>query len=118
MPPKRRRKLATLARVCQWNTRRYDNMSATVYDIITDRIIGSLKQNVVPWRVPWVSRPPMNLLSKKPYRGVNVFLLSASRFTSPYWVTYRQAQAKGGQVRKGEKSTPVIFWKVFDNQKE
>ena len=93
-------------------------MSATVYDVITSRIIDSLKQNVIPWRIPWTMKAPTNLVSKRPYRGVNVFLLSASRFTSPYWLTYRQAEAKGGHVRKGEKSTPVVFWKVFDNAKE
>jgi antirestriction protein ArdC len=92
-------------------------MSINVYDIVTERIIKSLEAGVVPWRVPWVSRAPMNFISKKPYRGVNVFLLSTARYTSPYWLSYRQAAGKGGQVRKGEKSTPVIFWKMGDDRK-
>lgn len=93
-------------------------MSLNVYEVITQRIIDSLEQGVVPWRTPWVSHAPMNLISKKPYRGVNVFLLSASRMTSPYWLTFRQAKGKGGSVRKGEHGTPVIFWKVYDNADE
>jgi antirestriction protein ArdC len=88
-------------------------MSLNVYEIITERIIQSLENNVVPWRTPWKSEAPKNLISKKPYRGVNVLLLSTARHTSPYWLTYRQARSKGGFVKKGEKSTPIIFWKVF-----
>lgn len=93
-------------------------MSGTVYDVITSRILDSLKQNVVPWRTPWKTSAPKNYISKKPYRGINVFLLSASRYTSPWWMSYRQAASKGGQVRKGEKSTPIIFWKVTDDPKD
>lgn len=92
-----------------------------VYEIITDRILDRLKAGVVPWRQPWRDstgntkrRPggnwPTNLVSGKPYRGCNVFLLAMQGYQSPLWVTYKQAQAKGGQVRKGEKATPVIFW--------
>lgn len=93
-------------------------MSLNVYEVITQRIIDSLEKGVVPWRTPWVSRAPMNLISKKPYRGVNVFLLGASRMTSPYWLTYRQARSKGGNVKKGEHGTPVIFWKVYNPEEE
>ena len=92
-------------------------MSIKVYEIITDRILQSLEKGVVPWRMPWHTSTPRNLISKKPYRGVNVFLLGMQRFTSSYFLTYNQAKAKGGQVRKGEKSTPVIFWKVGDSKK-
>ena len=51
---------------------------------------------------------------KKPYNGINYFLLSASKYVSPFWLTYRQATELGGHVRKGEESTIVIFWKVED----
>ncbi len=89
----------------------------SVYDIITERIIQHLEAGTVPWRRPWRSGPgsaPRNLVSGKPYRGVNVFLLLASGYSSPCWVTYRQARDRGGVVRKGEKGTPVIFWKWLD----
>jgi len=87
-----------------------------VYQIVTDRIIGMLEDGVVPWNKPWAtgSDAPMNLVSKKAYRGVNVWLLSCAGFSSPYWVSYKQATELGGQVRKGEKSTPVVYWKMFE----
>ncbi len=93
-------------------------MSLNVYEVITQRIVDSLEQGVVPWRTPWKSSAPKNLISKKPYRGVNVFLLSAMRHTSPYWLTFRQAKGKGGSIKKGEHGTPVIFWKVYNPEEE
>lgn len=93
-------------------------MSLNVYEIITQRIVDSLEQGVVPWRTPWRSQAPQNFLTKKPYRGVNVFLLNTMRHTSPYWLTYRQAKAKGGSVRKGEHGTPIVFWKVYNPEDE
>ena len=88
-----------------------------IYAIVTDKIINLLEQGVVPWRRPWTSAGlPRNLVSKKPYRGINYFLLSASKFVSPLWLTMRQANELGGHVRKGEESTAVVFWKI-DNVK-
>lgn len=86
-------------------------MSSNVYEIVTERILQSLDKGVVPWRQPWTSSLPKNLISKKTYRGVNIFLLGSQGFSSPYWLSYKQATSLGGQVRKGEKGTPVIFWK-------
>ena len=84
-----------------------------VYAIVTEKIINLLEQGLVPWRQPWIATGlPRNLISKKPYRGVNLFLLSASKFTSPYWLTLRQANQLGGFVRKGEESTLAVFWKI------
>ena len=92
----------------------------TVYGIVTERIVALLEQGTIPWQKPWASNGedclPRNLLSKKPYRGVNVFLLHAMSYESPYWVTFKQAQELGGNVRKGEKACPVVFWKWLDAQ--
>jgi antirestriction protein ArdC len=86
-----------------------------VYAIVTEKIINLLENGVVPWRRPWTSAgQPRNLVSKKPYRGVNLFLLSASKYVSPFWLTMRQANELGGHVRKGEESTVVVFWKIED----
>jgi len=86
-----------------------------VYAIVTEKIINLLEQGVVPWRKPWISTGlPSNLVSKKHYRGVNYFLLSATKYVSPYWLTMRQANQVGGHVSKGEESTIVVFWKVED----
>jgi len=87
-------------------------MSNTVYQIITDHIIEKLESGTVPWHRPWKSRGyPINLISKKPYRGVNVFLLGCSGYVSPYWLSYKQAQDLRGNVKKGEKASIAVFWK-------
>lgn len=93
-----------------------------VYQIITDRILAHLERGTVPWHKPWsrgadgAVQLPTNLVSKKAYRGVNVFLLGVSAFSSPYWVSFKQALDLGGNVRKGEKGTPCVFWKVEKNE--
>jgi antirestriction protein ArdC len=86
------------------------------YDHITDRIIDLLSQGTVPWHKPWKASTglPRNLISKRPYRGINVFLLMAMSYESPYWLTFRQAIQLGGSVKKCEKSCPVVFWKQMD----
>ena len=86
-----------------------------VYAIVTEKIVNLLEQGIVPWRRPWTSIGlPRNLVSKRPYNGINYFLLSASKYVSPFWLTMRQANELGGHVRKGEESTIIIFWKVED----
>ncbi len=86
-----------------------------VYQIVTEKIINLLEKGVVPWRKPWSSAGlPSNLVSKKPYRGINHFLLSALKYVSPFWLTMRQANQLGGHVRKSEESTIVVFWKIED----
>lgn len=89
-----------------------------VYDVVNSRIMELLEQGTVPWKKPWnaVSNMPKNMISKKEYRGVNVFLLACMPYSSPYWMTYKQCQEKGGHVIKGSKSTPVIFWKWLDRK--
>ena len=88
-----------------------------VYQIVTDRITAQLEAGVVPWRKSWTTTgAPRNLASGKAYRGINVWLLFSTGFTSPYWLTYRQALERGGNVRKGEKGTLVVFWKLFQRK--
>jgi antirestriction protein ArdC len=89
--------------------------------MIADKILEALDKGVVPWHKPWKSNGfHTNLKSKRPYRGINVWLLEYSAavqgFTSPYWLSYKQAQAMGGQVRKGEESTVVIFYKTVEKK--
>lgn len=94
-----------------------DNNS--IYEKITDQIIAKLESGTIPWQKPWAGGGrPKNIVSKKQYRGINVFLLGCSRFNSPYWMTYKQAQEKGGQVRKGEKGQTVIFWKFLEKKED
>ena len=88
-------------------------MKNPAYDRITDRITALLEQGTVPWQKPWKARTglPRNFVSKHPYRGINVFLLLAMMYESPFWLTFRQVSQLGGSVRKGEKACPVVFWK-------
>src|SRR4030095_3250115 len=91
-------------------------MKADAFQVTTDRIIGLLEKGVVPWQKPWRSgqQMPRNLISKKDYRGVNVFLLHAMMYESPYWLTFNQAKELGGYIKQGEKACPVVFWKWLD----
>jgi len=86
------------------------------YQVVTDRIVSLLEQGTVPWQKPWQSGHllPRNLISQREYRGVNVFLLHAMSFESPYWLTFNQAKELGGNVKRGEKACPVVFWKWLD----
>lgn len=89
-----------------------------IYQTVTDRILQLLEAGTCPWRRSWSggSGIARNLVSKKPYRGINPFLLAASPFSSPYWLTYRQAVSLGGHVKRGEKSSMVVFWKMLDKK--
>jgi antirestriction protein ArdC len=88
-----------------------------VRDIVTEKILAMLSEGVVPWRRPWrlIGRN-RNLISKRPYRGINVWLLAGSEYSSPWWVTYRQAKKLGGNVRRGEKGTKIVFWKWLERK--
>lgn len=86
-----------------------------VEDVITQRIIEKLESGVVPWHKPWCDAgAPKNLITKKEYRGVNVFLLACAGYASPFWASYKQISELGGVVKKGEHGFPVVFWKFVD----
>src|SRR6266567_9049262 len=87
-----------------------------VYEIITEKIISQLEQGTAPWRKPWRTEMPMNLVSGKEYRGVNPFLLAPQGYGSRYWLTYNQAAKLGGHIRKGEKSSIVTFWNIGEEK--
>ncbi|MCU1338929.1 MAG: hypothetical protein JWO19_4510 [Bryobacterales bacterium] len=65
---------------------------------------------------------PINVISKKPYRGINTVCLwaaaQAKGYASGEWATYQQWQERGAQVRKGEKSTLIVFWKFANQSRE
>jgi len=88
-----------------------------VYQIITDRIIAQLEKGVVPWKQSWKNEGiPANLITLKPYRGINVMLLSSLGFSRNYFLTLNQLKNLGGTLKQGEKSTSVFFWKRFDEE--
>lgn len=98
-----------------------DARAADVYALVTERITTALDAGTVPWQKPWAAAGglPRNLASRRPYRGMNVLLLSLGQpYLSPWWLTYKQAQELGGHVRKGEKSSLVTFWKFREGKKD
>jgi antirestriction protein ArdC len=79
-----------------------------------------LESGVAPWNRPWrgAANQPRNLTTNREYRGINVFMLSAMGYTSPYWLTINQANKFGAHVRKGEHGTPIVFWKFGTREVE
>ncbi|PTA89146.1 DNA primase [Kosakonia sp. H7A] len=98
-----------------------------LYQQVTDKIILALENGVPPWRRPW--RPaqnvhggslPVNAVTGRAYSGINVPLLWMAAeehgYTSDRWLTFRQAKAAGGYVRKNETSALAIIYKPFEKQ--
>lgn len=85
----------------------------TPYSVITDKIIKVLESGTIPWRKPWRGRNsmPCNAVSKRPYHGINLLLLSLAPFIDHRWLTLRQANQLGGHVRSGERASIAVFWK-------
>lgn len=94
-----------------------------IYQEVTDRIITSLESGSVPWLRPWrdnnsgCSMEPYNAATGRPYNGINLLILGSMPYSDLGWMTFKQAQELGGNVRKGEHGTMVIFWK-FDRCKD
>lgn len=86
-----------------------------VYAEVTARIIEQLEQGVIPWRKPWItSGAAISHSTGKPYSLLNQILL-----TKPgEYVTFNQITAEGGHVKKGAKSSMVVFWKWIENEDE
>jgi len=95
-----------------------------VEEIITERIVKLLETGTVPWHKPWANRQtgadgfPRNAVSKRHYRGINVFILASQSYGSPCWLTYKEALALGGHVKAGEHGTPIVFWKWLSREIE
>ena len=94
------------------------------YEKITEQITSMLETGTVPWRKPWnaAGSAPTSLSTGKPYRGINVMILSMTAlvegYASPFWGTYKQITERGGQVNKGEKATHVTLWTKAESKKE
>lgn len=90
----------------------------SVYEIVTNQILEQLERGVVAWRKPWNTAPPRNLITQKPYRGINVFLLASQGYGAPHWLTFSQVQRLGGRVKQGAKSSLVTFWKIGEYRRQ
>jgi antirestriction protein ArdC len=88
---------------------------------VTNQILEMLEKGTAPWQKPWeagAAALPFNPTSDRSYRGGNALHLMATAarkgFTDLRWLTYRQAQENGWQVRQGEKGTQIEYWQFSD----
>lgn len=92
------------------------NPSKSVYQIITDMIVQKVEtEKELPWRMPWrtvaYNLPQQNFVSKKPYRGINRFLLNFfCPFSNPYFLTFNQIKQLKGELKKKAKSFIITYY--------
>lgn len=103
------------------------NDTKDIFQGVTDQIIAAIEAGAASYKMPWRTSggfpySPINAVSKKPYRGINIVILWAIAqergYQSGTWATFKQWQEMGAQVRKGEKSAHVVFWKFLDREAE
>lgn len=106
---------------------KFSKTRTDIYQTVTDNIIAALEAGVKPWSCPWqrvdgMSGLPSNYATGAAYSGMNIMLLwcSASKqgFSDSRWMTYKQAQAAGGQVRKAEHGTTAIFYTTLEKEND
>ena len=91
------------------------------HEQVADSLIKQLKQGTAPWQKPWKPGDPLLTLPNNPstgkrYRGINTVNLMSKGHSDPRWMTYKQASGLGAQVKKGEKSTQVQYWKFTEER--
>ncbi|MEH8806718.1 ArdC family protein, partial [Klebsiella pneumoniae] len=106
---------------------KFSKTGTDIYQIVTDNIIAALEAGVKPWSCPWqrvsgMPGLPSNYATGVAYSGMNIMLLwcSASKqgFSDSRWLTYKQAQAAGGQVRMREHGTTAIFYTTLEKEND
>jgi antirestriction protein ArdC len=99
-------------------------MKRDLYSDVTARILQQMEAGVLPWQRAWQSAGssmPMNAVTDRPYSGVNVLLFwmsASSGYARPRYLTFNQAKAAGGNVRKGEHGTKVYFFQAVDGRRQ
>jgi antirestriction protein ArdC len=103
-------------------------MKKDIYAQVTDKIIADLEQGELTWLKPWstenlngrIVRPLRH--NGLPYNGINVLMLWGAAleagFSSPHWMTFKQAQELGAYVRKGERGNPVVYANTMTKTEE
>jgi antirestriction protein ArdC len=103
--------------------------SASIYQEVTSRIVAEMEAGVLPWAQPWASSGegspfarPANVSTGRPYSGINILILWGAGFERgylcPQWLTFKQALALGGSVRKGERGTTIVHADTFTPKSE
>ncbi|WP_019647097.1 zincin-like metallopeptidase domain-containing protein [Novispirillum itersonii] len=89
-------------------------------DRVVAEMIRHIEAGTAPWQKPWKAgeyrEAPMNPTTGKAYRGMNAFWLEANGYADPRWMTYKQAQGIGAQVRKGEQGWPIEYWQYYETK--
>jgi antirestriction protein ArdC len=88
----------------------------TTNEKIVNKLLESINSTeTLPWHAGWVSGGlPINFTTGRRYNGINILMLWSSGFTHSEFATYKQIEAKGGQVKRGEKGTPVIYYNITE----
>lgn len=98
------------------------NKSTAAMEEITERVLSDLAKGVMPWEKDWFSAIPKNASTGKEYRGVNILILSYVRafkqYSCPAWLTFKQATDLGGRIKKGEKSSEIVFYDILTHKGE
>jgi len=93
----------------------------SVNEIIANQIISKLEKNIIPWKPTWKLKVPMNYVSKRPYSGINMLLLSTEDYPYPYYLTFKQIQDLKAKIKKGEEGH-LVTWlfnpKEDENEEE
>ena len=106
------------------NSCSHDRPKTDLYADITNKIVAAIEAGAATYTLPWqrVAGRPKNFASNRSYRGINTLLLWLTQndqgFATPYWATFKQWLELGHPVRKGEKSTTVVFWKPLSQPGE
>lgn len=105
-----------------------DKPRIDLYQQVTDTIIGHLEAGTTPWQKPWIGseqnlfRMPKNVISDKPYNGINVLLLWCASFAQEYasneWAGFRQWNKQKESIRKGEKGTLVVYYDFIEKEED
>jgi len=98
----------------------------SVYERVTEAIVAELQKGVAPWVKPWAGAGnpslPYNATTQRRYSGVNVLLLWDAALSHGYrsgaWITYRQARALGGHVKKGERGCAIVYASSVERSQE
>ena len=91
------------------------------HETVAEKLIRQLEQGTAPWQRPWEagasgSFVPLNPITGKRYKGINALQLMSQELDDQRWLTYKQAEGLGYQVRKGEKGTGIQYWKFTEEQ--
>ena len=95
------------------------NPKTNGYERVAEQIIAALDEGTAPWRKGWIATGyvAQSLSTKNAYRGINQMLLNMTAgivgYESPWWGTYKQIASLGGSIRKGEKGTYVVYFKII-----